>query len=56
MVRDFRSITLTVLSPSLTQSSPSPTLRPEGSYLRRAWEQSVYPIARRMGVPITHCP
>jgi predicted DsbA family dithiol-disulfide isomerase len=31
---------------------PHETLRPEGDYLRRAWEQSVYPIARRMGVPI----
>ncbi len=30
-----------------------PTLRPEGDYLQRAWAQSVYPIARRMGVPIT---
>ena len=32
---------------------PHPTLRPEGDYLRRAWQQSVYPIARQMGVPIT---
>jgi predicted DsbA family dithiol-disulfide isomerase len=32
---------------------PNPTLRPEGDYLQRAWQQSVYPIARRMGVPIT---
>ncbi len=32
---------------------PQPTLRPEGEYLQRAWAQSVYPIARRMGVPIT---
>ena len=32
---------------------PHPTLRPEGEYLRRAWEQSVYPLARRLGVPIT---
>jgi predicted DsbA family dithiol-disulfide isomerase len=32
---------------------PNETLRPEGDYLRRAWRQSVYPIARRMGVPIT---
>src|SRR3954470_7265461 len=32
---------------------PNETLRPEGDYLRRAWSQSVYPIARRMGVPIT---
>src|SRR4051812_26210155 len=32
---------------------PNETLRPEGDYLQRAWRQSVYPIARRMGVPIT---
>ncbi len=31
---------------------PSPTLRPEGEYLQRAWAQSVYPLARRMGVEI----
>jgi predicted DsbA family dithiol-disulfide isomerase len=31
---------------------PHETLRPEGDYLRRAWQQSVYPLARRMGVPI----
>src|ERR1700736_4890236 len=31
---------------------PQPTLRPEGEYLQRAWSQSVYPIAERMGVPI----
>jgi len=31
---------------------PHPTLRPEGEYLQGAWSQSVYPIARRMGVPI----
>jgi predicted DsbA family dithiol-disulfide isomerase len=31
---------------------PHPTLRPEGEYLQRAWTQSVYPLARRMGVPI----
>jgi predicted DsbA family dithiol-disulfide isomerase len=31
---------------------PQPTLRPEGEYLQRAWQQSVYPIARRIGVPI----
>ena len=29
-----------------------PTLRPEGDYLQRAWQQSVYPLARRMGVEI----
>jgi predicted DsbA family dithiol-disulfide isomerase len=32
---------------------PHPTLRPESDYLQRAWAQSVYPIAQRMGVPIT---
>jgi len=31
---------------------PNPTLRPEGEYLQRAWQQSVYPLAKRMGVPI----
>jgi predicted DsbA family dithiol-disulfide isomerase len=31
---------------------PNPTLRPDGDYLQRAWQQSVYPIARRIGVPI----
>src|SRR5947208_3604901 len=32
---------------------PHPTLFPEGDYLQRAWQQSVYPLAQRMGVPIT---
>jgi predicted DsbA family dithiol-disulfide isomerase len=31
---------------------PHPTLRPEGDYLQRAWQQSVYPLAGQMGVPI----
>lgn len=31
---------------------PHPTLRPEGEYLQRAWNQSVLPLARRMGVTI----
>ena len=31
---------------------PHEPLRPEGDYLQRAWRQSVYPLARRMGVPI----
>src|SRR3954468_15704094 len=31
---------------------PNPALRPEGEYLQRAWSQSVYPAARRLGVPI----
>lgn len=31
---------------------PTPTLRPEGSYLQNAWRNSVYPMAARMGVEI----
>lgn len=31
---------------------PAPTLRPEGEYLRSTWEQVVYPMAERLGVPI----
>jgi predicted DsbA family dithiol-disulfide isomerase len=31
---------------------PHPTLRPEGDYLQRAWQQSVYPIAGRLGAEI----
>src|ERR1700730_2996303 len=31
---------------------PNETLRPEGDYLQRGWKNSVYPIARQMGVPI----
>jgi predicted DsbA family dithiol-disulfide isomerase len=31
---------------------PNETLKPEGDYLQRAWQKSVYPIARQMGVPI----
>ncbi|NUW41479.1 DsbA family oxidoreductase [Nonomuraea rhodomycinica] len=31
---------------------PTPTLRPEGDYLRGVWSRVVYPMARRMGVEI----
>ena len=31
---------------------PHERLRPEGEYLQRAWAQSVYPLAERMGVAI----
>src|SRR5262245_12146524 len=31
---------------------PHERLRPAGEYLQRAWAQSVYPLARRMGLPI----
>ncbi len=32
--------------------SPKPTLRPEEDYLQTVWANSVYPIARSMGIPI----
>ena len=31
---------------------PTPTLKPEGDYLQTAWERSVYPMARQMGIEI----
>lgn len=31
---------------------PNPTLKPEGEYLQRVWQESVYPLAEQMGVPI----
>jgi predicted DsbA family dithiol-disulfide isomerase len=31
---------------------PTPTLRPEDSYLQTVWPQSVYPLAARVGVDI----
>jgi predicted DsbA family dithiol-disulfide isomerase len=31
---------------------PTPTLRPEGDYLQSTWQQVVYPMAERLGVPI----
>lgn len=31
---------------------PHPALRPEGEYLQTVWNQSVYPLAGQMGVPI----
>src|SRR5690242_8984776 len=29
---------------------PTPTLRPEGDYLQKAWEKNIYPMAERFGV------
>jgi predicted DsbA family dithiol-disulfide isomerase len=31
---------------------PTPTLKPEGDYLQQTWQQSVYPLAEQLGVPI----
>ena len=32
---------------------PVPTLEPNGEYLRNAWTNGVYPLAARIGIPIT---
>lgn len=32
--------------------APQPTLKPEDNYLQTVWRQSVYPLARKMGVEI----
>lgn len=31
---------------------PTPTLKPEGNYLQQTWQQSVYPLAEQLGVPM----
>ncbi|PKV63178.1 DsbA family oxidoreductase [Pontibacter ramchanderi] len=31
---------------------PNPTLKPEGEYLQTTWENSVYPMAKQLGIPI----
>jgi predicted DsbA family dithiol-disulfide isomerase len=31
---------------------PTPTLKPEGEYLQQTWDESVYPMARQLGIPI----
>jgi predicted DsbA family dithiol-disulfide isomerase len=32
--------------------APNETLRPEGEYLQRVWDESVYPMAKQLGVHI----
>ncbi|WP_367136333.1 DsbA family protein [Saccharothrix sp. HUAS TT1] len=41
-----------VWRPFELRPEPTPTLRPEDDYLPAVWRQSVYPMARRLGVPI----
>jgi predicted DsbA family dithiol-disulfide isomerase len=41
------------IRPFELRPEPVPTLRPEDDYLPRAWNGSVYPMARRLGVDIT---
>ena len=35
---------------------PVPTLDPQGEYLSRAWQDRVYPLARKMGIPLKQPP
>ncbi len=32
---------------------PTPTLRPEDDYLPNVWKESVYPLAQKLGVPLS---
>lgn len=41
------------IRPFELRPDPAPTLRPEGDYLPRIWNASVYPMADRAGVPMT---
>lgn len=47
-----RDVEVTI-RPFELRPDPVPTLRPEDDYLPRVWKQSVYPMADRVGVPVT---
>lgn len=47
-----RDVEVTI-RPFELRPDPVPTLRPEDDYLPRVWEQSVYPMSERVGLPIT---
>lgn len=47
-----RDVEVTI-KPFELRPDPVPTLRPEDDYLPRIWEQSVYPMAERLGFDIT---
>lgn len=46
-----RDVEVTI-RPFELRPDPVPTLRPEDEYLPRVWEQSVYPMSDRIGLPI----
>lgn len=41
------------IRPFELRPDPVPTLRPEDPYLPRVWHSSVYPMADRVGIPLT---
>lgn len=47
-----RDVTVKI-RPFELRPAPVPTLRPEDDYLPRIWEDAVYPMADRVGVPVT---
>ena len=47
-----RDVEVTI-RPFELRPDPVPTLRPEDEYLPRVWKQSVYPMAERVGIPMT---
>lgn len=47
-----RDVEVTI-RPFELRPDPVPTLRPEDEYLPRVWQQSVYPMSDRVGLPIT---
>ncbi len=51
-VRRERDVEVTI-RPFELRPDPVPTLRPEDEYLPRVWDASVYPMAERLGVPMT---
>lgn len=46
-----RDVEVTI-RPFELRPDPVPTLRPEDDYLPRVWQQSVYPMADRVGIPM----
>ncbi|TDD10390.1 thioredoxin [Nonomuraea deserti] len=51
-LRRERDVEVTI-RPFELRPDPVPTLRPEDEYLPRVWKDAVYPMAERVGVPMT---
>ncbi|MGP3936311.1 DsbA family oxidoreductase [Nonomuraea sp. KM88] len=51
-LRRERDVEVTI-RPFELRPDPVPTLRPEDEYLPRVWKDVVYPMAERVGVPMT---
>ena len=50
-VKIMRDVNIRI-RPFELRPDPVPTLKPEDDYLPRVWKQSVYPMARRVGIDI----